>query len=657
MADICVDKETDVLIDVSDVYKSFRVYYDKSSMLKERFVNPGRSYYDNREILKGVSFKVHRGETLALIGNNGCGKSTTLKMLTRILYPNKGTISVNGKVSSLIELGAGFHPDMSGRENIYINGSVLGLSREEVDSRVDDIIRFSELEEFIDNPIRTYSSGMYMRLAFSVAINVDADILLIDEILAVGDQAFQEKCIRKLDELRGNGVTVVLVSHSMSQVKDIADRCIWIDDGRIVEDGPTDDVCEHYESAMEQRRVQRDLEEAAQQDVKDSEDELEICNDVDKADVVENNAFSGKRLRSFLSSKLQGEGTAGKGITMIFAMAMIILSMAAQDIYSMGTGAKDVPIEPLSIKMQLSAFSLLTVARLGIPMILMLCGFVFMREGFDWSTDGIKKYYIKRLLPLVIIWEISILLYDFWLVLRYGEHISACSVVKQLLFVEIPHMSHAWFPRILFIALLLMPYMWKILSSIKFETMRILLILLWIILFLFSGFDLYGQANGGSQSIPTPVGTLCYLMYACMGYFLSLYRRRLFRGSREMMVICLCFILTIFSGVFLYKSGIDYILWYTFYSVSVIAFFTFDILARLRLPKELETFTNKIASCTVPVFIMFRPIQQLLMIWLGKINGKFMLRTIVLWGLSLLISYLFSYCIVSIMPKRIVYGI
>ena len=248
----------DIIIEVNDVYKSFRVYFDKGSMLKEQFVNPGRSRYEEREILKGISFKVHKGETVALIGQNGCGKSTTLKMLTKIMYPNKGTVTVNGKVSSLIELGAGFHPDMSGRENIYINASILGIKKEEVDRRIDEIIRFSELEEFIDNPIRTYSSGMYMRLAFSVAINVDADILLIDEILAVGDQAFQEKCLRKLDELRAAGATIVIVSHSMGQIKEIADRCIWIEDGRIREDGDTEEVCDHYEEAMTKHREERD---------------------------------------------------------------------------------------------------------------------------------------------------------------------------------------------------------------------------------------------------------------------------------------------------------------------------------------------------------------------------------------------------------------
>ena len=180
-------------IEVKNVRKKFRVYYDKGSELKERLLFRNRSRYEDRWVLDGISFNVKKGEAIGLIGHNGCGKSTTLKLLTRIMYPNEGSIELQGRVSSLIELGAGFHPDMSGRENIYTNASIFGLSRKEIDERMDDIIEFSEMEQFLDNPVRTYSSGMYMRLAFSVAINVNADILLIDEILAVGDINFQGK--------------------------------------------------------------------------------------------------------------------------------------------------------------------------------------------------------------------------------------------------------------------------------------------------------------------------------------------------------------------------------------------------------------------------------------------------------------------------------
>ena len=163
-------------IEVKNVKKKFKVYLDKGSQLKERILFRSRNRYEERWVLDDVSFEVKEGEAIGLIGHNGCGKSTTLKLLTRIMYPDSGTIEMKGRVSSLIELGAGFHPDMSGRENIYTNASIFGLSKKEIDERMDDIIEFSEMEPFLDNPVRTYSSGMYMRLAFSVAINVNADI-------------------------------------------------------------------------------------------------------------------------------------------------------------------------------------------------------------------------------------------------------------------------------------------------------------------------------------------------------------------------------------------------------------------------------------------------------------------------------------------------
>lgn len=227
----------DIAIKVSDVYKSFRVYNDRGYSFKEMILFSQRRKYENHDVIKGISFDVQRGEAIGLVGHNGCGKSTMLKMLTRIMYPDKGKIEIKGRVSSLIELGAGFHPDMSGRENIYTNASIFGLSKAEIDERIQSIIDFSEIEEFIDNPVRTYSSGMYMRLAFAVAINVNADVLLIDEILAVGDVAFQNKCFNRLKEIKANGTTIVIVSHSLGQIEQICDRSIWINDGVIAAEG------------------------------------------------------------------------------------------------------------------------------------------------------------------------------------------------------------------------------------------------------------------------------------------------------------------------------------------------------------------------------------------------------------------------------------
>jgi len=231
---------------VENVYKTFNVYMDKANSLKEKLLFWNRNRKEKREVLKNISLKIKNGEAVALIGVNGSGKSTLLKLMTKIIYPNSGRIETYGKLTSLLELGAGFHPDFSGRENIYFNASIFGLTRKQIDERINNIIEFSELGAYIDNPVRTYSSGMYMRLAFAVAINVDADILLVDEILAVGDQHFQDKCIAKMKELKEKGKTMVFVTHSMNTVKEFCNRVVWLSNGIIKMDGKPDEVIKEY---------------------------------------------------------------------------------------------------------------------------------------------------------------------------------------------------------------------------------------------------------------------------------------------------------------------------------------------------------------------------------------------------------------------------
>ena len=238
--------KNNVAISVKNVTKEFTVYEDKSYFLKEKIGHLGRNKKRKHVVLKDISVDILRGQSVALVGVNGCGKSTLLKLLNKIIYPQKGTIEINGKVSSMIELGAGFNTDFTGRENIYFNASIFGLTKAEIDEKINEIIEFSELGDFIDNPVRTYSSGMYMRLAFSVAINVQAEILLIDEILAVGDQHFQDKCFKKLIDLKESGKTIVIVTHNMHQVKQFCNRAVWLYQGEIRMDGPVEKVLDEY---------------------------------------------------------------------------------------------------------------------------------------------------------------------------------------------------------------------------------------------------------------------------------------------------------------------------------------------------------------------------------------------------------------------------
>ena len=227
-----MEKKKNYSIKIENVTKKFKIYSDKPNTLKERIVFFKKNNVEHRTVLEDINLTIKKGETVALIGVNGSGKSTLLKLMTKIIYPTTGKITTVGKLTSLLELGAGFHDDFTGRENIYFNAAIFGLTKEEIDAKVDDIIAFS--------------SGMYMRLAFSVAINVNADILLIDEILAVGDQHFQEKCYQKLNELKESDRTIVIVSHSLDALKKLCTRAIWIHDGHIREDGNVTKVIDHY---------------------------------------------------------------------------------------------------------------------------------------------------------------------------------------------------------------------------------------------------------------------------------------------------------------------------------------------------------------------------------------------------------------------------
>jgi len=250
-------------IKVENVSKAFRLKrrYRQSTTLKSALVNTlkGRRVAEEERLfwaLKGVSFDVPKGTTLGMIGSNGSGKSTLLKLLAGIHRPTSGHVSTNGRISALIELGAGFHPEFTGRENIYVNGIILGLSRKQIQERIDDIIHFSELEDFIDNPVKTYSSGMYMRLAFSIAATVDPDILLIDEILGVGDASFQRKCQNKLNTFKADGKTIVIVTHDLSALERYCDRVLWMDHGQLKAYGDVQSVMQMYlEHVADQQRA------------------------------------------------------------------------------------------------------------------------------------------------------------------------------------------------------------------------------------------------------------------------------------------------------------------------------------------------------------------------------------------------------------------
>jgi ABC-2 type transport system ATP-binding protein len=231
---------------VDNASKRFRLYHELNQSLKSMIVHRKRSTFEEFWALRDVSFEIPAGTTFGLIGENGSGKSTLLKCMAKILRPDSGSVSTVGKVSALLELGAGFHPELSGRDNVYMNGSILGLSSKQIDERFDEIVDFAGLGQFIDTPVKNYSSGMYVRLGFSVAINVDPDILLVDEVLAVGDEVFQRKCADKFADLKDRGKTIVLVSHALGMVGDLCEQVALLEHGKLIAVGDSRDVIEGY---------------------------------------------------------------------------------------------------------------------------------------------------------------------------------------------------------------------------------------------------------------------------------------------------------------------------------------------------------------------------------------------------------------------------
>ncbi|MCB9159067.1 MAG: ABC transporter ATP-binding protein [Caldilineaceae bacterium] len=248
------------LVELKNVSKRFRIHRERQRSLQESFIRLFRREHRPQDYfwpLRDVSFSVYPGDSVGILGPNGSGKSTMLKLVTGILEPTEGQITLRGQVASLLELGAGFHPDLTGRENIFLNGSVYGFSRKQMQARLESIIDFAELGDFIDTPVKHYSSGMYVRLGFSVAIHTDPDVLIVDEVLTVGDQVFQQKCLERIYDMKRAGVAIILVSHSLADVQRLCDRAIWLDQGLVRADGPSIGVVDEYLADANDRYYQQ----------------------------------------------------------------------------------------------------------------------------------------------------------------------------------------------------------------------------------------------------------------------------------------------------------------------------------------------------------------------------------------------------------------
>ncbi|MBM3706978.1 MAG: ABC transporter ATP-binding protein, partial [Actinobacteria bacterium] len=252
--------DNNLAVEVKNVTKHYIIKHQKNPSLKDTILK-GKEKYEEFLALDDITFSVNHGETFGIIGSNGSGKSTLLKLIAKVLMPTNGEVIVNGTVSALLELGAGFHPDLTGRENIYLNASILGLKKKEINKKFNEIIEFSELEQFIDMPVKSYSSGMYMRLGFSIAINVNPDILLVDEVLAVGDQSFQSKCYKVIYDFMHRGKTIIIVSHDLDTISDLCGRVIFLKKGKIEDIGDSIRVVNKYRAYVEEIERQRIIEQ------------------------------------------------------------------------------------------------------------------------------------------------------------------------------------------------------------------------------------------------------------------------------------------------------------------------------------------------------------------------------------------------------------
>ena len=424
-------------IEVRNIVKKFRVYMDRGRTIKELTLFSKRRKYEESLVLNDISFEVKKGEAIGLIGKNGCGKSTTLKLLTRIMYPDSGSIEMQGRVSSLIELGAGFHPDMTGRQNIFTNASIFGLTRKEIENRIQDIIDFSELGDAIDTPVRTYSSGMYMRLAFSVAINVDADILLIDEILAVGDATFQAKCFEKLREIKKNGTTIVIVSHSTAQIEQICDRSIWIQDGKIKAQGIPRMIHMQYLDFMGQSR-QESLE---LQNQKAKEEMVKQAEEISTNEEMENKSEEEEQKNESEPSSKERWGNGNARFVDIQAFDAL---GKRKEVFKTGESCKFMLSYKVSKKISDAVFGIGIFKSDGIQCYGTNTKIEGMNE-FDLEKDGVVELLIDNLILLPGTYDI-----DFAIVTMQGLPIDyytkayKLEIYSELNEVGICRIGHSW---------------------------------------------------------------------------------------------------------------------------------------------------------------------------------------------------------------------
>jgi len=323
----------DPIISIRDLCKVYKLYDSPAHRLKEALNPFGRKYHREFYALHDINLDIMRGETIGLVGPNGAGKSTLLKAITGVLTPTKGSIKVQGRISALLELGAGFNPEINGMENVYFNGTLLGFSREGIDNKIDEILAFADIGDFIHQPVKTYSSGMMVRLAFAVAASVDPEILIIDEALSVGDSRFKQKCLRKINEFIEKQVTLLFVSHDMASVKTFCRKAVWIGDGKVIESGDAKEICKRFSNFMAYDMVPTPTEEASVIKTDQSRKEYKWF-DVGRCASIGDRSATISRVAFFVAETGEPAELLEGGESVVFLMALRIDEPVLQPIFS-----------------------------------------------------------------------------------------------------------------------------------------------------------------------------------------------------------------------------------------------------------------------------------------------------------------------------------
>ncbi|WP_141336726.1 ABC transporter ATP-binding protein [Paenibacillus sp. tmac-D7] len=349
---------SNLAIDIQNLTKIFRIYNNPQDRLKQSLFGSHKKYYREFQALNKINFQIKKGETVGIIGRNGSGKSTLLQIIAGTLAATSGEVSVYGRIAALLELGSGFNPEFTGRENVYLNAAILGISREEIERRFDDILKFADIGDFIDQPVKTYSSGMYVRLAFAVSINVDPDILIVDEALAVGDGRFQLKCFEKIKSLKKTGKTILVVSHDLQTIRQICDTAILIDKGNLIDYGKPNEVVNHYTKILFDRQSEEESElDDTQNEFKgaNSEDSLQSKEYrygnkngiIEKVFLLNQHGDSTKTLDTCEEFEVIMEVQVKKDIKQpIFAMT--IKTIKGLEVYGTNTYFQGLPFRPLT---------------------------------------------------------------------------------------------------------------------------------------------------------------------------------------------------------------------------------------------------------------------------------------------------------------------